>query len=498
MKEKQGLFWEEAKPNEGFYSQGPNPNLRSFVEKHMKPYDPENDKYSREPKVLQTIRSRGDSLFNMHTYKGKKHYEAIIPYIKWFTNEGDLVLDPFCGSGMTGVAALAIKRKPILIDISPSATFITSFYCMLPNIEDAEYAIRVLMDQTREELEWLYETKCDRCEGRALIDKVGWTQRFQCERCLRIVELIGNDYCPFCLSEGYKIKINTSSERQGAVPAIVHYTCQYGCTPAADIRSFNDPNPKKRSYFRKYDIGKILEIENKEILYWYPTVNMMNVSEDQEKWGVCWRRGVHKGIKKLPDLFTKRNLYALACLLHNIKVSKLDDSLKRFLLFVFHANITTATIMQMYHEKGGGYQRGTYYCPPIFCERSQINTFQRKWSQIKSAYRNLNKLYGNTSNLDVIISTESSTDLKSIPSNSIDYIFTDPPYGDKVQYGELNFLWEAWMGFDTSWLKDEIIINEVRGKSDADWAEMMLCLKLVLYQITQKNSVLLNWIRKES
>jgi len=63
--------------------------------------------------------------------------------------------------------------------------------------------------------------------------------------------------------------------------------------------------------------------------------------------------------------------------------------------------------------------------------------------------------------------------LGTLVSNSVDFIFTDPPYADKVQYGELNFIWEAWLDFDTHWHNDEIIVNEVRGKTEADWAEMM-------------------------
>ena len=59
---------------------------------------------------------------------------------------------------------------------------------------------------------------------------------------------------------------------------------------------------------------------------------------------------------------------------------------------------------------------------------------------------------------------KSSTNLAAIPSNSVDYIFTDPPYAEKVQYGELNFVWEAWLDFDTSWHDEEIIVNEVREK----------------------------------
>ena len=42
--------------------------------------------------------------------------------------------------------------------------------------------------------------------------------------------------------------------------------------------------------------------------------------------------------------------------------------------------------------------------------------------------------------------------------------FTDPPYAEKIQYGELNFVWEAWLGLDTRWHEEEIIVNDVRGK----------------------------------
>ncbi len=69
---------------------------------------------------------------------------------------------------------------------------------------------------------------------------------------------------------------------------------------------------------------------------------------------------------------------------------------------------------------------------------------------------------------DVCISTQSAVNLSLIPPNSIDYIFTDPPYGDKVQYGELNFIWEAWLDVDTTWHEEEIVVNDVRGRSTAE------------------------------
>jgi hypothetical protein len=73
----------------------------------------------------------------------------------------------------------------------------------------------------------------------------------------------------------------------------------------------------------------------------------------------------------------------------------------------------------------------------------------------------------------VAISTQNATDLNNIPSNSVDYIFTDPPYSWKVQYGEANFVWEAWLGSNTHWHGEEIIVNDVRGKTEQDWADSM-------------------------
>lgn len=61
----------------------------------------------------------------------------------------------------------------------------------------------------------------------------------------------------------------------------------------------------------------------------------------------------------------------------------------------------------------------------------------------------------------------------SILPNSVDFIFTDPPYADKYQFGELNFVWEAWLKLDTDWHSEEIVVNEVRGKTEVDWAIMM-------------------------
>ena len=121
-------------------------------------------------------------------------------------------------------------------------------------------------------------------------------------------------------------------------------------------------------------------------------------------------------------------------------------------------------------EEGRAISNGTYYLPQVYREMVVTNGFDYKIeTHFVPAFGELSDIEVD----DVSISTQSATNLAGIPSNSIDYIFTDPPYADKVQYGELNFVWEAWLDFDTSWHDEEIIVNEFRGKSTAEWEALI-------------------------
>jgi DNA modification methylase len=67
-----------------------------------------------------------------------------------------------------------------------------------------------------------------------------------------------------------------------------------------------------------------------------------------------------------------------------------------------------------------------------------------------------------------LLLNQSSLNLSEIPTNSVDYVFTDPPYGGSVQYFELSTLWCAWLNrnkksFNLDY-NGEITINENQGK----------------------------------
>ena len=95
-------------------------------------------------------------------------------------------------------------------------------------------------------------------------------------------------------------------------------------------------------------------------------------------------------------------------------------------------------------------------------------------------------LEANLVNDSNIVSTGSCTDLRNVPSNSIDYIFTDPPFGSNINYSELSFAWEAWLGVKTN-NKEEAIINNTQKKQLSDYQELMEKCFCEYYRVLKPN-----------
>ncbi len=468
------------------YTPGPNPELEGFVAKHAKPYDPNNDDYRVAPYDKPIKTTKNTAIYNMHGYQGKKPHDAIRKYIRHYTQAGDIVLDPFCGSGGTALASLIEGRPAIAIDISPAATLITKHYCTSLDTIELQKAFDRLNRQVKSELEWLYETRCDRCDGRALNEHMVFSHKYQCPRCLNKVALFDCveaegqtakgkpkkiNACPVCYKNGVVEEVSTNSERYEAVPVLVSYLCQDGCKPQRGERRYNDPNPKKRDYFERYDVGKLREIDQRRIPYWTPPHRMMNVASDTEAWGDKWRAGT-SNFRTVVELFTKRNLWAIALLFDAINKSDLGE-----MEHVFKVSMTGYLLplskMQRYYPSSSFPNMtlpGTYYLSPVYSEENVSKYFRNKFKRNLKGIQAINDVVSTQS---CLISTQSSAELAGIQSNSIDYIYTDPPYSNNVQYGELNFVLEAWLNLNTSWHDQEIIVNNTRNKSEVDWARAM-------------------------
>jgi len=466
---------------DGFYSgDKPNPNLHEFCAAHLRtrPYTPSRDTYNTPPFDRPIESTKATKIYNVHSYHlGKKPHDAIREYIKHYTQPSDLVLDPFCGSGSTALAALLEDRKAIAIDRSPAATFITKNYCSGISIQGLTKALAELRSRVQEEIEWLYDTRCDGCNGKATTVFTVYSQTFKCPRCLEKVALfdcervegktakgkpITVNVCPNCFKKGAEEVIRSQSQKFGYIPVASTTLCKGKCKPARRFRTHTDSDVSKRRSFEEHDLKKLREIDNRPIPHRIPSgYDMTGFSRYQRD------ALFYYDVREVADLFTKRNLWAIAAISEAIAQLS-DHSAAAALQFALNAIILNCSRMYRYRENlKGGYQQGIYYMAQ---EAQVINVwraFEDKISDLISAAPSLPD-HGH-----LLVSTQNAADLGEIPDNAIDYIFTDPPYGDRVQYGELNFVWEAWLGLDTSWHQDEAIVNEVRGKSEEDWANLM-------------------------
>jgi len=107
--------------------------------------------------------TKATAIYNIHVYWSKKPHTAIHQYIRHYTQPGSIVFDPFCGSGGTALAALLEGCKAISIDRSPAATFITKNHCTPADPDALRDAFNRVRRAVQPEIDWLYETRCDRC-----------------------------------------------------------------------------------------------------------------------------------------------------------------------------------------------------------------------------------------------------------------------------------------------------------------------------------------------
>ena len=109
-----------------FYTACPNPFVEEFIKENGTPYDEATDDYHREPFAADVSEGKTDPIYMAHSYHTKVPHKAIMQYILHYTQPGDIVMDGFSGTGMTGVAAqscetpdyeLAAKLKPVIGDV---------------------------------------------------------------------------------------------------------------------------------------------------------------------------------------------------------------------------------------------------------------------------------------------------------------------------------------------------------------------------------------------
>ena len=132
--------------------------------------------------IQETIKAKSHTAqYKMHKYFARRPYNVFNNLIKYYTNEGDIVLDCFCGGGVTIFESLQLDRKVIGVDINPLATFITEMQIQQVDIKKLEQFLYSFYEEIKNELEKLYYI--DICGEKSIIEWMEWAYEVKCPYC---------------------------------------------------------------------------------------------------------------------------------------------------------------------------------------------------------------------------------------------------------------------------------------------------------------------------
>lgn len=479
-----------------YYTACPNPWLNDFIaqweeekKELAKEGKREKQKDMSEPYAYGIKQGKNSAIYNAHTYHTKVPHEVIMRYILHYTQPGDIVLDGFAGTGMTGVAASACGKpsidslaeiesdfrengysKPnwgyrhaICGDLSPLCYHISSNYNSSANNKTLKKCIEEILSKLNERFGHFYQTEVQYGQKtiKAHVNYFVWTEIVSCKNCgneLNVHDL-SFDYkshtlhdkltCPICGTSQSRTEANSINETifdEDVCESLsqLKYRC---CLLNYDI-------PKHGRGFSR----NIVEPDYPQYIGYIPTYTF----GEGDKFGDPKRVGA----TSVNHLYYKRTKYVLAYLYHIINTEYISN--KKALMFIFTSMLPKLTRMNRYMPQHGsralvGPMANTLYIPPQGVENNPIDQFEYQAGKVIRAFEQC--ITGSVVQL-------CSATHSSLRNESIDYIFTDPPFGSNIMYSELNTISESWLKVMTN-NQEEAISNKTQHKGLPEYQEIM-------------------------
>lgn len=384
--------------------------------------------------------------YEMHKYWGKKPSKDLLQLIEEYSNEGDIVCDPFAGYGVFVCEAYLNNRNAIGNDLNPSSTFIQK-QLLNTNVDLDLYSKEISRILTEHEkmFDYWYSTTCPKC----------------------------NQSC-------YIVSTLRSKEN---IPLMNKVKCE--CSRSAFEFKLTDG-----------EANKLIQKETSCSEFDHPKSNLI-------------RNGRISVLDNMTtdDLFTTRTLTCHASLLESLN-SITDPHARGLARLTFTSNLANCSrLVPPIKSRGpmalGAWMTG-FYTGETYLENNVFHYFKNRVSKIiagKEDYFSLvNRINGASQKGEVqfidsfdnksrgYLITNYDTKNLEFPDGSIDYIFTDPPYGDSVPYFEQSALWNTWLGYSPDY-KNEVVISDskLREKRAKHFAqEIALCIKEI-YRVLKED-----------
>jgi len=387
--------------------------------------------------------SKGSHAYQVHTYPTKVPPAAVEPFILASTEPDGTVFDPFCGSGMTGVAAQNVGRRAIMSDLAPGAVHLAQNHTHPVPPQTLASAMVALSQSLTDAESSLYKTACPTCGRPAMLRHLVWTDVHMCERCGKSIRVW--DQADETGGSSRKLLCSCGHIQSRSGVAVIK------SEPAEKTVACDSCPTLQRGEADQRDLVRLLELSKEPLPSGIPSVPM---GPDREMYR---RSALHlHGITNVSDFWSNRSAIALALLWEYIN-HQAPMPVRDALRFAFTNTAWHATKMRRYNARGG--QRpltGTLYIPQLIAEGNVFEIFRHQVAQVSRFYGSHPAL--GPIDLPALARVSSATDLSWLPTESIDYVFTDPPFGANLFYGDCNIVWESWLGTVTD-LEEEIVVN---------------------------------------
>jgi len=375
-------------------------------------------------RIANIVATNKNDIYNSHLYWSQKPYNICDILIEELTEEGDVIFDPFMGSGVTIIESLKsnYKRKAIGCDINEVPIFIVTTLLDKYNVNKVAKYINNFSEEIKG-LNYLYKTNCKYCNSEeAIIDKVIFDRDNWAE-----VGEIKEIY--------YKCNCSTKQLKKAAAEE--------------DKLKFNTTNNLHNICLNEF-------IENS-------------------------RLAAYKG-ENIQNIFTKRNIFILDNILgkiNNVEDDKINNCLRFIVLSILHSvKITDIKSNSQW----------PLWTPKQNCvEKNVITIFNKKCSKFIKALMLCNEeLYENRRRVtsvdelndggEYLIIKEPIQNINSeiINKESVTLIITDPPYLGQVLYSEYMQLYKPFLNLEFN-LEDEIVVSTApsRNKTEDDYYGLM-------------------------
>lgn len=382
-------------------------------------------------------------IYAFHKYWGKKPSESLTYFIQNCTLKGDIVLDPFLGSGLISIEANTLKRKFIGIDINPFSIEHTSFLLSLPTAKEYISAINEIKTNIEEKIKKTYS-------------------------------MADGD------SASHYLWKNNNLEKVWKKPKIGRNRIELDPI-SYDIEIFNKFNDYSVRNMRTgtfFENARINSKANMTIYDLFTRRALYNIDLILDE------------IKKYPEDLKRALLLTLT------SSSGQMSSMVFAITGRGKTKSKTATKIEV-----GSWVIGLW-CPELHFEINVWNCFENKANKLYKVLNEFNpKKLHFSSSIDTVINSTSDialihdnslNSLKNIPEKTIKIIITDPPHSDRIPYLELSEMWNCILNKESNFSQEIIVSNaKKRCKNKNNYTEDMSNLLIEANRVLREDGYLL-------